>query len=69
MLHKEIYEIGKKLPKGDKLGIHATVEKYTLELLATTIAASLTSRKEKIPILKGGAHSSSPSNSPHSNRI
>ena len=46
--------MGKKLPKGDKLGIHATVEKYALELLATTIAASLTSRKEKIPILKGG---------------
>ncbi|MDP3661559.1 MAG: four helix bundle protein [bacterium] len=51
-MHKEIYDIGKKLPKGDKLGIHTTVEKYTLELLATAIAASLTSGREKIPLLK-----------------
>ncbi len=51
-LHKEIYTIGQKLPKREKLGIHQTIERYSLELLTITVAASFTSGKEKIPLLK-----------------
>jgi len=40
MAHKEIYEIGIKLPKHHKLGMHATVEKLCLDSLALTLESA-----------------------------
>ncbi|TSC57359.1 MAG: hypothetical protein Greene041679_349 [Parcubacteria group bacterium Greene0416_79] len=54
LLHKELYTIGHKLSKRDKLGIHASVEKCCLELFSMVIAAAFTHRqdKNKIVLLK-----------------
>ncbi|HEY4498471.1 MAG TPA: four helix bundle protein [Candidatus Paceibacterota bacterium] len=51
MLHLEIYRIGKKLPKGDKLGIHAEVERKCFKLLSCSIEAAYRPRKEKTETL------------------
>ena len=47
-----MYSIGEKLPKRNKLGVHAMVEKYCLELLALTIIAAFSRGVEKISALK-----------------
>ena len=52
LLHKDIYTIGRKLPKGDKLGIHAVIEKLCLELLAITIAAAFKRGRDKLSSLE-----------------
>lgn len=51
-LYKEVYRIGGKIPKRDKLGIHAKVESVILEILALVIAAAFTPREKKKPILE-----------------
>ncbi len=52
LLHKDIYTIGQRLPKRDKLGIHATLEKNCLELFAGTITAAFTRGKNKLGSLE-----------------
>ncbi|MDP3661406.1 MAG: four helix bundle protein [bacterium] len=51
-MHKEIYIVGQKLPKREKLGIHAGVEMFCIEILALAIEAAFKSHKQKIPILE-----------------
>ena len=46
-LYKEIYFIGSRIPKRDKLGIHATIEEICVETLALSIRASLEKKIEK----------------------
>lgn len=52
LLHKDIYSIGQKLPKRDKLGIHATLEKCCLELFTVAIAAAFTRGQQKLGSLE-----------------
>ena len=52
LLHKELYGIGKKLPKGDKLGIHRLVETICVETLILAIEAAFKSHKQKISVLE-----------------
>lgn len=47
-----MYSIGQKLPKRDKLGIHATIEKYCVELFSVTIAAAFDGGQSKLASLK-----------------
>lgn len=51
LLHKEIYIVGQKLPKREKLGIHAEVEMFCIEILALAIEAAFRHQKQKIPVL------------------
>lgn len=51
-MHKDIYSIGQKLSKRDKLGIHATIEKYCVELFSVTIAAAFDRGQSKLASLK-----------------
>lgn len=51
-LYKEVYRIGSKIPKRDKLGIHAKVESVILEILSLAIAAAFTPREKKKPTLE-----------------
>lgn len=51
-MHKDIYTIGHKLAKRDKLGIHNTVEESSLKLLSLIIEAAFTSRANKLKILE-----------------
>lgn len=51
-MHKDIYTIGHKLAKRDKLGIHAEIEKTTLELLSLVIEAAFTRKDSKSNILE-----------------
>lgn len=46
ILHKDIYTIGQKLSKRDKLGIHADIEKECLTLLKHSIKATLTNKRD-----------------------
>ena len=47
-----MYVIGQKLQKRDKLGLHATIEKISVELLLLGIDAALKSKKLKLPSLE-----------------
>lgn len=47
LFYTEIYQIGSKLPKRDKLGIHAAVDKICLKVLTLSIKASLEGKIEK----------------------
>ena len=47
-----MYEIGNGLSKREKLGIHAVVEDFCLEILAFAIEAAFTERGRKLPILE-----------------
>ncbi|MEK7461636.1 MAG: four helix bundle protein [Patescibacteria group bacterium] len=40
-MYKEIYQIGNRLPKRDKLGLHGVIEKICIKLLVLSIKASL----------------------------
>lgn len=51
-MHKDIYIINRGLPKRDKLGIHADIEKYCLKLLSLAVIASFLHEKEKLVVLK-----------------
>jgi hypothetical protein len=46
-LYKEIYLVGNGIPKRDKLGLHAAVEKICIKILALSIQASLEDKIEK----------------------
>ncbi|MEK7147837.1 MAG: four helix bundle protein [Patescibacteria group bacterium] len=50
--YKEIYIIGSKLPKRDKLGLHAVVEKICIKILTLSIKASLENKGSKQRTLK-----------------
>ena len=47
-----IYQVGKKLSKSDKLGIHAHAEQITREILQNLIRASFARSTEKLEILE-----------------
>ncbi|MBI2476007.1 MAG: four helix bundle protein [Candidatus Taylorbacteria bacterium] len=51
-MYKEIYRIGNKITKRDKLGLHAKVESVILEILSLAIAAAFTPREKKKSILE-----------------
>jgi hypothetical protein len=51
-LYIYVYQIGNKLPKRDKLGIHNYVEKEFLQVFSLLINASLESKSEKIISVK-----------------
>ena len=51
LLHKELYTIGQKLPKRDKLGIHATVENFSVEILALAVEGAFKPKPLKLPLL------------------
>lgn len=52
LLHKDIYTIGHKLSKRDKLGIHQSVENHSLQLMTILIEAAFAARHEKLRILE-----------------
>ncbi len=47
-----IYQIGNKIPKRDKLGIHAHIERMTLDVMKNIISASLSRKNQKLEILE-----------------
>lgn len=47
-----MYSIGPKLPKRDKLGIHTTIEKRTVDLLTLAVTAAFQSHQTKRPTLE-----------------
>lgn len=51
-LYKEIYSIGTRLPKRDKLGLHAEIEKICLKILKLSIQASLEVRLAKEQVIR-----------------
>jgi len=51
-LHKQLYTIGQKLPKRDKLGIHALVEALCIEILALAVKGAFQSRQIKLGTLE-----------------
>ena len=52
MLHKDIYSRGQKLPKRDKLGIHAVVEALCIEILALAVNGAFQSKQIKLGTLE-----------------
>lgn len=51
-MHRDIYTIGHRRNKRDKLGIHKIIENYSLLLLTLLIKAAFMSKQEKIKILE-----------------
>lgn len=51
-LYKNLYLLGKKIPKRDKLGLHSNIEKGSLECLELSIAASFSKTNLKSQILE-----------------
>jgi hypothetical protein len=51
-LYATIYQIGIKLPKYNKLGIHSDIEHVALETITFIIKASLASRTKKVEPLE-----------------
>ena len=51
-LYSTIYQVGNKLPKREKLGIHADIERVTLDTMTEIIRASLLQRSKKIDSLE-----------------
>lgn len=52
MLHKNIYEIGQKLNKRDKLGIHKEIENLCLQCLTLSIEAAFQPPQTKVAVLQ-----------------
>ena len=52
LFHKDIYTIGHKLSKRDKLGIHQTVENYSLRLLSLLVESAFSKRHDKLKTLE-----------------
>ena len=50
-VYKLLHTVGNKLPKREKLGIHQSIEKISLELLELSIEAVLLPRLEKHTLL------------------
>ena len=51
-MHKELYSIGYKLPKRDRLGIHATIEALCRETFSLAAKAAFQSRHIKLGTLE-----------------
>ena len=51
-MHKELYTIGQKLPKRDKLGIHTVVESLAVEMLALAVKGAFQSKQIKLGTLE-----------------
>lgn len=51
-MYTVIYQAGKKLPKGDKLGIHADIEEITRRILQKLISACFTTKNKKLESLE-----------------
>lgn len=51
-VYAALYQIGNKLPKRDKLGIHAEIERIVIELLSHAIRASFAPKPKKIEPLE-----------------
>jgi len=52
LLHKDLYSSAEKIPKRDKLGIHAQIEKQSLVCLVLAIEAAFRSKQEKRAVLE-----------------
>lgn len=52
IVYKEIYQLGRKIPKRDKLGLHRTIEELCLSTLTASIRASLSSKQDKSPVIR-----------------
>lgn len=52
LLYKDIYLLGKKLPKRNKFGIHARIESVCLELLILSIKAAFKEKQNKKSVLE-----------------
>lgn len=50
--HKELYALGLRLPKRDKLGLHAKTESISLEMLRSSISAAFESKENKAAHIK-----------------
>ena len=50
-LYKILYQIGNKIPKRDKLGIHQSIENKCLFILSVCIDAALRPKNEKVVLL------------------
>lgn len=51
-MYKAVYRLGLKLPKHDKLGIHAVLETACLHSMALTVEAGFTRGVAKKPMLE-----------------
>lgn len=51
-VYATLYQIGTKLPKHHKLGIHANIERLALETIKGILEASLIPRNKKMEILE-----------------
>lgn len=51
-LYKDIYMIGNRTPKRDKLGLHSIIEKICVEMLTLGIRASLQAKTEKQEMIR-----------------
>jgi len=51
-VYKELYQLGKKLPKQDRYGMHRCITEVCLKSLKLAIEAALSVKQEKAPILK-----------------
>jgi len=52
VLYKELYALGNRIPKRDKLGLHQHIEKLCIELLYLGIEASLSTKQEKLSLVR-----------------
>ncbi len=52
ILHKNLYVIGRKIPKRDKLGLHADIENLCIEILYLSIEAAFKPRSLKRIVLE-----------------
>ena len=52
LLHKDIYTIGHKLPKRDKLGIHTLIETQCVEILALAVETAFKPKSQKLSTLE-----------------
>ncbi|MCI0619591.1 four helix bundle protein [Candidatus Wolfebacteria bacterium] len=51
-MYKELYRIGKQLPKRERFGIHARAEDTLLSCLTLSIQSALASKQEKVALLR-----------------
>jgi len=51
-LYKEIYLIGMRIPKRDRLGLHAKIEETCIKMLALSIRSSLETRSNKQDMIR-----------------
>lgn len=51
-LYQELYIIAEQIPKRDKLGLHAEIEKTCIKTLSLCIQASLASKGDKFSLIR-----------------